>query len=382
MNEGIYANHAQDEIRNIVQKRNNHEHKVLSPGNKPTDWSAYAQWEQSLESLRAKRCKRLKIRHLNSAHAGQGRVLSIYDRGVQRHANSGALWKEYLRYTASVKASKRFRKTVTAALRMMPHDGSLWILAGKWSAKNGDMRNARDYFLRGCRFCTKDATVWVERARCEMEWLGKLERKNKGNPAKTIKPLEHTYGGDEDALELESEDEGSGDEDGNVLPDPTAGASKAVKEQAQKEVNPAMQKVLEGEIPIMIFNSSRQQPLFSADAAEMFFEMFTSFRAISVQPRISKHVLDVMDEEYPEDPATCNCHVREPIIGVSPHTAEFPRALREVLPRLNKYMASTNDKPALQRKTVAWIDGLLATPGLDEGIKTVLQHTKGKVVAQ
>lgn len=264
---------------------------------------------------------------------------------------------------------------------MMPHDGSLWILAGRWSAKNGDMRAARDFFLRGCRFCTKDSAVWIERARCEMEWLGKLEKKNKGKSVKAIAPIEQTYGDGDDALVIEDSDED--DEDGNLLPDPMAGSAKAVDTvEREKATNPAMQKVMEGEIPIMVFNSSREQPFFSADVAEQFFEMFTSFGAVAVQPRISQHVLETLREQYPRDPATCNCHVREPIIGVSPQTADFARALREVLSRLSDAMATTVDKPALERKTAAWVDGCLATPGLDEGIKTVLEHTKGKLGSQ
>ncbi|KAG4269746.1 hypothetical protein FPRO04_03406 [Fusarium proliferatum] len=231
---------SKDEIRTIVQKRNDYEHRVLSPGNKPSDWSSYAQWEQSLESLRSKRCKRLRIRHLQSAHAGQGRTLAIYERGVNRHPGSSALWREYLSYTSSVKASKRWRKTMTNALRMMPTDPELWTMAGRRSAKNGDM-------------------------------------------------------------------------------------------------------------------------------------------AAAPQPRISQHVLDTLDQEYTNHPATCNVHIRQPIMGVNPQTAEFPKNLREVLSRLNRYLETTTDRTELQKKTVAWIDGYLALDVLDEGIRAVLEHTKQKM---
>ncbi|CCF46153.1 hypothetical protein CH063_14996, partial [Colletotrichum higginsianum] len=52
-----------DEIRTIVQKRSDFEHRILAPRSKPDDFSAYAKWEHSLETLRAKRCKRMKIGH-------------------------------------------------------------------------------------------------------------------------------------------------------------------------------------------------------------------------------------------------------------------------------------------------------------------------------
>ncbi|KAF4448246.1 hypothetical protein FALBO_16826 [Fusarium albosuccineum] len=365
---------SKDEIRTIVQKRNDYEHRVLSPGNKPSDWSSYAQWEQSLESLRSKRCKRLKIRHLNSAHAGQGRTLGIYERGVNRHPGSSALWREYLSYTASVKASKRWRKTMTNALRMMPTDPELWAMAGRRSAKNGDMAAARGFFMRGCRFCTTNEKLWVEYARSEMEWLEKIDKRRvTAKPGNDVLRPDRVEDGDELRL-LDSDDE---DEDGAALPEPSKAQAKVIDKQSAQQLasNPAM----DGAIPMAIFDISKKQAFFNAEVAETFFELFASFTQVSVQPRISQHVLDALDQEYPNHPSTCNAHIRQPIIGVSPQTAEFPKNLRDVLARLNQYLSVTTDRAELQKKTVAWIDGYLALQNLDEGIRVVLEHTKKKM---
>ncbi|KAK2939341.1 HAT Half-A-TPR repeat [Fusarium oxysporum f. sp. vasinfectum] len=319
---------SKDEIRTIVQKRNDYEHR-------------------SLESLRSKRCKRLKIRHLQSAHAGQGRTLAIYERGVNRHPGSSALWREYLSYTSSVKASKRWRKTMTNALRMMPTDPELWAMAGRRSAKNGDMAAARGFFMRGCRFCTTNEKLWVEYARTEMEWLEKVDkRKAVAKPGQDVLRPDREEDGDELRL--------------------TAQHLKS---------NPAM----DGAIPIAIFDISKKQAFFSANTAEAFFDLFVSFTHVPAQPRISQHVLDALDQEYPNHPATCNVHIRQPIMGVNPQTAEFPKNLREVLSRLNRYLEATTDRTELQKKTVAWIDGYLALDVLDEGIRAVLEHTKKKM---
>lgn len=364
---------SKDEIRTIVQKRNDYEHKVLSPGNKPSDWASYAQWEQSLESLRSKRCKRLKIRHLNSAHAGQTRTLAIYERGVNRHPGSGALWREYLSYTSSVKASKRWRKTMTNALRMMPTDPELWAMAGRRSAKNGDMAAARGFFMRGCRFCTTNEKLWVEYARSEMEWLEKVDkRKETAKPGHDVLRPDRIEDGDE--LRLIDSD----DEDDEDLPEPSKSQAKVIDKQSAQQLasNPAM----DGAIPMAIFDISRKQPFFNANVAETFFELFASFNKLASQPRISQHVLDVLDQEYPNHPATCNAHIRQPIIGVNPQTAEFPMNLREVLARLNQYLSETTDQAELQRKTASWIDGYLALENLDESIRLVLEHTKKKMV--
>ncbi|KAH7322824.1 U3 small nucleolar RNA-associated protein 6-domain-containing protein [Stachybotrys elegans] len=360
----------EEEIRTIVQKRNDFEHKVLSPGNKASDWSAYAKWEQSLEALRSKRCVRLKLRRLNSAHNGQARVMAIYERAVNRHSASHELWREYLEYTAKVKATKRWRRIMTNALRMNPTQPDLWIMAGRRSAHNGDMAAARAYFMRGCRFCTRDCMLWIDYARCEMEWLRKVERRKKAKPANDALRPDKTEEGDQ-LLLGDSDDED--DEEGG-LPEPSAAQAKIIdKQSAQKlESNPAM----DGAIPMAIFDISQRQAFFQPEVAEMFFIMFASFRDVAVQGRISQHVMEVLNEKYPNHPSTCNCHIQEPILGVSPFTAEFPRNLRDVLPRLKEGLSNTTDRSALVRKTTDWIDGYLALEGLDPSIKTVLEHTK------
>lgn len=336
----------------------------------PSEWSSYAKWEQSLESLRGKRCKRLKIRHLDSAHAGQGRVLGIYERSVTRHPGSGALWREYLSYAAAVKASKRWRRTMTNALRMLPTDPELWVMAGKRSARNGDMAAARGFFMRGCRFCTKDATLWVEYARCEMEWLEKVEKRKSKPGSDALRPDKT---GEDDEIRLIDSDEDE-DEEGTLLPEPSRAQAKVIDKQEVQQLasNPAM----DGAIPIAVFDISRKQPFFKPDSAEAFFDMFAAFRGLSVQPRIAQHVLSALDADFAGTAAACSCHVREPVAGLSPRTAEFPRGLREVLARLGTQLEATSQREELVRKMGVWIDGYLALEDLDEAIKAVLEHTK------
>ena len=369
----------QEEIRTIVQKRNDYEHKVLSPGNTPGEWSSFAKWEQSLETLRAKRCKRMKIQHLNSAHAGQGRVMSIYDRAVNRHPGSSDLWREYLGYAASVKASKRWRKTMTQALRMMPTDANLWVLAGRRSARNGDMASARGFFMRGCRFCSKDCRLWVEYAKCEMEWLAKVDkRKAKAKPgASASDTLRPDRTDDDDKLRIDISSDEDEDDEGNTLPQPSKAQADVIdkKESQQLKSNPAM----DGAIPMAVFDISRKQSFFTPEAAETFFFMFAAFRGVSVQPRILQHVSEVLNEQFPNHPSTCNCYIQEPIFGLQGNTPEFVRGLREALTRLGDALEKTPDKSELSRKSAAWIDGYLNLSQLDESLVAVLEQTKLKL---
>ncbi|KAF6827871.1 U3 small nucleolar RNA-associated protein 6 [Colletotrichum musicola] len=368
-----------DEIRTIVQKRSDFEHRILAPRSNPDDFSSYAKWEQSLEALRAKRCKRMRIGHVQSQHASQSRVLAIYERAVSRHAGVKRLWLEYLGYTADVKASKRWRRVMASALRMMPTDPELWVFAGRRAASNGDMGGARGYFMRGCRFCTGEATLWIEYARCEMEWLAKMEARKASGRKRDANPLAGEVMADDDHIDLGDGDEDEDEDDALRLPVPGAEKKKVIDDEAKTALasNPAM----DGAIPLAIFDIARKQPFFKPEAAERFFDMFAVFTKVSSQRRIAEHVVDVMQQLDAAHPATWNCHVRLPLLGVSPDTPEFPLGLREVLARLGKGLDETSDRETLRKKSLVWIELILLFKGLDEGIKTVLEHTKGKLEA-
>lgn len=365
-----------------MAKRSDFEHLLSSPGTKPADFLSYVHWERSLDRLRAKRCARRKVR--SSSHASRARTFGIFERAVLKHPGCVPLWLAYLDFAAEAKASKRWRRIVTRALRLHPADARLWTLAGRRAAQAGDMERARAHFLRGCRFCTGEATLWVEYARCEMEWLAKVEAKKKGsgvrkgtNPMEAIMATEAEQEGD--VMEFDEEDEDD-DEEGLMLPDPDAeGAGRKKKprvmdeEEAKKlEQSPAFS----GAIPMAIFDIARKQPFFGPVAAETFFDMFAGFHNVSSCGRIVQHVLGAMEELFPNHPCTCSCRIRQPVVGVDIHTAAFPKALRESLARLKSGLQRTDDKKALSAKAVLWVEAILAEENLDTAIRTVLEHTK------
>ncbi|KAI2465349.1 U3 small nucleolar RNA-associated protein 6-domain-containing protein [Annulohypoxylon bovei var. microspora] len=363
-----------DEIRSLVRKRTDFEHLVLSPGNKPSDWLNYAAWEKSLETLRAKRCRRLQIR-TSTKHTGQGRIFGILERAVNRHPGSIELWKSYLAYARDLKATKRYRKVMSRALRMHPAKPELWVMAGKRSASNGDMQAARGFFMRGARFCTRDATVWLEYARCEMGWLERMDSK-KGKKGGAEKALQEQAEQSDDEIRLgeeNSEDEEADEKDQVLLPDPGNALEKKVFDDdttKKLEGNPA----LDGAIPLAIFDISKKQPFFSSSVAEQFFDLFASFTTVSAQARIAQHVLDSMAELYPNDPATCFCHVRQPLINVDINTPSYPKALREALIRLSSSFSTTTDSHQLAEKARLWMLPILASDDLDPSIRTVLEY--------
>lgn len=263
---------------------------------------------------------------------------------------------------------------MTNALRMMPTNVDLWVLAGRKSADSGDMAAARGFFLRGCRFCNKDAGLWIEYARCEMDWLLKMQQEQKN---KKPHSMEKSDAQNELSLVGLSDDE-EGEEDGVLMPKPDADAPQVVDSQSAQQLlsSPAM----DGAIPIAVFDVCRKQPFFTSATAASFFDIFTAYRALTVQPRITAHVLSAMDEQYPNDPYTCDSHVREPLIALNPSTAEFPRKLKVVLATLKQKMQCTTDKEVFKGLSLKWIDGYLEAE-LDEAIRTVLEATKKQVLA-
>ncbi|KAI1171523.1 U3 small nucleolar RNA-associated protein 6-domain-containing protein [Nemania sp. FL0916] len=363
-----------DEIRSIVRKRTDHEHIVLSPGNKAQNWLDYVDWERSLEVLRAKRCRRLDIR-ASSRHTGEGRVFGILERSVNRHPGSLELWKTYLAYATKMRATKRYRKVMTRALRMHPAKSELWVLAGRKSARNGDMHAARGFFMRGSRFCTRDATLWLAYAECEMEWLQRMEARKgkKGGTAKAIQE-QAEHADDEIQFGLDDSDDDV-DENGRlIIPNPDSAVARTVIDDETASTlksNPA----LDGAIPLAIFDIAKKQTFFNAAVAEQFFDIFAAFTSISMQAKIIQHVLDSMDEIYPNTASTSFCSIRQPLIGLDMNAPEYPKVLRDTLGRIKSSLSTTTDVKALSTRLRSWLDVLLSSADLDSGIRTVLEHT-------
>ncbi|KAI0397982.1 U3 small nucleolar RNA-associated protein 6-domain-containing protein [Xylariaceae sp. FL0594] len=367
-----------DEIRNLVRKRTEYEHLVLSPGNKAQDWLNYVAWERSLEALRAKRCRRLEIK-ASTSHVGEGRVFGILERAVNRHPGSLELWRAYLDFARRTRATKRYRKVMTRALRLHPGKPELWVMAGQRFARSGDMVSARTFFMRGARFCVRVPTVWLEYARCEMEWLEKMEARKgkKGGAAKAIQE-QAEHDDDEIRFEESDRDDDGDDADGSgriIVPNPdrTAGAKNVFDAETTDKLknNPA----LDGAIPLAIFDISKKQPFFCPAAAEQFFDLFAVFSQVSVQRRILQHVLDTMNELYPNDAATLFCYIRQPLVGLDPNSPEYPKALRDTLGRIKSSLVTTTNKKLLSTKLRSWLESLLASDDMDAGIRTVIQHT-------
>ncbi|CZR64241.1 related to UTP6-U3 snoRNP protein [Phialocephala subalpina] len=367
----------EDEIRTLVKKRSDFEHKVLARGSQPVDFARYAAWEIGLETLRQKRCKRLRIKG-STTHSGQARIFNIFDRGTKKHPGDVALWMSYLEYARTAKANKKFKTILTAAIRLHPTKSELWLYAARWTLEaEADMNGARSYMQRGTRFCTTSKDLWIEYAKLEMIYLAKITMRRKILGL----DVEDTQ---EDTMEI---DEGVNDagfttsEDMIAIPDFKTNSIRLsmverVEVDSEASKDPMTTPALNGAIPLAIFDAARTQPFFCASTAEAFFDMFAMFSQVRCLSTILQHVLDVMVELYPIDPFTCSCYIRQPVMGISPLSAEFVVALGTSLARLKESMGKIKDKAELAKRTRAWTKPILELEDLDPGIRAVLEHMR------
>lgn len=369
----------QEEIRTIVKKRSDFEHKVLSRGTKPIDFARYAAWDISLEKLRQQRCKRLRIKGCTS-HASEARIFGIFDRGTRKHPGDITLWMSYLEYTRGIEATKKFKTVLTAAIRLHPTKSELWLYAARYTLEaEADMNGARSYMQRGTRFCTTSRELWIEYAKLEMIYLAKIAMRRK------ILGLDIEASKDEEMEGLEEEESGfETSKDVIAIPDFKTNTLRpamieGIKVDSEAVKDPMTTPALQGAIPMAIFDAARKQPFFCASAAEDFFDMFALFTQVRCLPKILQHTLDAMMELYATESCTCNCYVKQPFVGIEATSVEFPAALGESLDRLKRSMEKTKDKEDLVKKTRVWIESFLAVEELDPGIQTVLKHTLRKI---
>lgn len=89
-----------------------------------------------------------------------------------------------------------------------------------------------------------------------------------------------------------------------------------------------------------------------------------------------------MAKDLPKHPSTSVFVIRQPLIGVNTFIAEFSRAMREILARIKtqlRLQEKTADKAKLVSKIVALVEPFLTREDLDDGLRTVLKHTKLKL---
>ncbi|KAF3047705.1 U3 snoRNP protein [Didymella heteroderae] len=306
-----------DEIRSIAKKRSDFEHIINARGSHPADYMRYIEFEKNIDALRQKRVKRLGIRHKG---AGQRSIYFLYNRATKKFSGDLTLWLHYIDFARKDKAYRRLGDIFTSVVRLHPTKPELWTLAANYFMDTqADITNARSYMQRGLRFCKNSEEIWLDYAKLETIYVGKIagRRKILGLDVDRTKKQQVTDDEDTDMI---------------ALPDVTAEDINPSLKQDDGVDEVALQNlasapVLTGAIPEAIFDAAMKQFQNRPRVVEKFFDMFAEFDQLACIPRILQHVLDYLQQTHPKavENAICSFHMQ--LFNQHPGSPEFPGVL-------------------------------------------------------
>lgn len=283
----------------------------------------YIEFETNVDALRRKRIKRLGVKYKGS---GQRSIYALYNRGTKKFPGDLALWMQYIEFARKDKAYKRLNEILTTVVRLHPTNPDLWIYAANYFMDTqSDITDARSYMQRGLRFCKNRESIWLEYAKLETIYVGKIAGRRKILGLDVDRTVEQTADDpDADMITLPAVTA----EDVN----PSLGKEDKVDEVALQ--NLASAPILTGAIPMAVFDSAMKQFQNDAALAEKFFNMFAEFRQVACIKRILQHVHDHLNRNFPQAAQTVACSFRLRLFGIHPASAEFVTSFADALEML------------------------------------------------
>nr|OQO20960.1 hypothetical protein B0A51_10236 [Rachicladosporium sp. CCFEE 5018] len=357
------------EITAIARKRSDFEHILNSNGSTPRDYIRYATYEMNLDALRKKRCKRLGVKGRvgEQQWSGQRTVFFIFERGVKKFPGEKGLWTEYITFCTQARANKKLAKVFTAVLRLRPRDWGMWVRAAKYYAEvQGDMGTSRSYLQRGLRFCPEERRLWIEYARLETGYLGKLAARRR------ILGLEGRE-------EKEAEDQES--EDVIALPEISAEDMQGDEMKGVEEVDVnALVRLKDapaytGAIPMAIFDAGMKQFGDDAGFATDFFEQVAMYASVPAAKTVLEHIYSRTQSAGQDTAELVVCEATLQTFGIEVVSAEFPAALSTSLAILKRGVAqlSESEHIRLGERAMQYLATFLEhNDQLDEGVQQVL----------
>jgi U3 small nucleolar RNA-associated protein 6 len=232
---------------------------------------------------------------------------------------------QYIEFARKDKAYKRLNDIFTSVARLHPTKPEIWVHAANYFMDSqADITNARSYMQRGLRFCKNSEYLWLEYAKLETIYVGKIAGRRK------------ILGLDVDHTKAQTGEDDDDDVDMISLPQVTAEDINPSLKQDDGVDEVALQNlasapVLTGAIPLAVFDSAMKQFQGKARVAEKFFAMFAEFEQLSCVPRILQHVLAYLQQSSPRSVETAICEFRMQLYGRNPADPEFPSALADAL---------------------------------------------------
>ena len=324
----------------------------------------------NLEALRRKRVQRLGVKVVG--HTGQRRIFFVLDRATRKFHGDIGLWMQYLAFARKQKAYKKISEILTRVLRLHPTKPELWIYAATYAVEErGDMVEARSYMQRGLRFSDGSGKLWMEYARLELNYIAKVV-------------------GRRQILGLDRAEKRGGNsaEDGEGLNDDMVALPVITAEDVNPETQAtdgmdlvALERViaspaLSGAIPVAIFDAAMKKLGSDEELALAFFDMVSEFDQLPCQANILNHIIEMVQSKLRQTPATLIRFIRQPVIGISFKSAEFPGALVTSFSRAAtaaRTLSTTQAKSKLGQGVIEWLLAYLEEDDLDPDIRKAIE---------
>eukprot|EP00890_Picochlorum_soloecismus_P003580 jgi/Picsp_1/4222/NSC_01731-R1_protein len=168
---------SKQEIRSIIQKRQNFEYNLQRRAALKKDYERYIEYEISLERLRKLRKKQRSIDSKSSLaeHCVVRRTHRIYERMLKKFKGDLELWNQWISFCQISRSSRHMSQVLTRALQLHPTCSGLWTYAAVWEFEhNHNASAARILMQKGIRMCKNEKVLWVEYFRMELLYAARL----------------------------------------------------------------------------------------------------------------------------------------------------------------------------------------------------------------
>lgn len=178
---GIFSN---KEIKMLVRRRTDFEHRISGPGATPEDFLRYIKFEKNVDRLRKKR----KARFIKAMNKESGvsewsivkRTFFIFDRAVNRFPYDMDLWSNYLTFARKNESVSKVYAIFSKLIALQPTNVDIWLSGAKWEFEsNKNIEGARILFKKCLRFNSDSEKVWFEFIKLELNYLSKLLTRRK-----------------------------------------------------------------------------------------------------------------------------------------------------------------------------------------------------------
>ena len=318
----------------------------------------------NLESLRRKRVGRLGVRV--KTYVGSRRIFAILDRATRRFNGDIGLWMQYAEYARTQKSNRKFLLVLTDLLRLHPTKPDLWVYAAQYAVDvQADMIGARTYLQRGLRFCKGSKDMWLEYAKLELIYIGKIEGRRRilgvdDGPTRQAAPTEDDPDADVIALPTVT--------DGELIPSPAQKGTGEITVSRNLKTSPA----LAGAVPRAILDAAMKEFPGDEALARRFFDLFEDFVGLTCARSLLEHALEHVRAIAPTSVTYGSCYFRQPVLGVDVNSAVFPSALRTSFERLKAFMDQTSDTARLCKVAIWWLLSTLTAEELDPAVEGAL----------